>query len=55
MKMIGKLTRSQLEALAIVGVLALLSAINVAAGVDRNLSTMAGNELTTSVAKAQHH
>ena len=55
MKMIGRLTRAQLEALAVVGLLALLSAINLAAGVDRNLSAMAGNEVTTSVAEAQHH
>ena len=56
MNMIARrLTRAQLEALAFAGLLALLLAIssllNVAAGVDRDLSAMASSEVTTSAAK----
>ena len=58
MKMIASLTRAQLEAVAFAGVLALLSVIsslfNVAAGVDRDLSVMAPNEVTTSAPEARH-
>ncbi len=52
MNMIDRLTRRQL-ALAYVGLLALLWAIsslfNVPAGVDRDLSAMASNRVTTLV------
>jgi hypothetical protein len=59
MNMIAKLTRPQLQALAYVGFLALLSAIsslsNGAAGLDRDLSAArACNEVTTSAAEARH-
>ena len=58
MKMIASLTRAQLEAMAFAGVLALLSVIsslfNVPAGVDRDLSAMAPNEVTTSAPEARH-
>ena len=58
MNMIARLTRAQLRALAYVGLLALLSAIsslfNGPAGVDRDLSAMASNQVTTSAAEARH-
>jgi hypothetical protein len=48
---IPRLTRAELEALAFVGLLALLSAIpslrNGPAGVDRDLSAMASHRVTT--------
>ena len=51
MKMIVKLTRPQLDGLVFVCVLVMLSVIssvfNVAAGVDRNRSAMAPNQVTT--------
>ncbi len=58
MNMIARLTRAQLEALAFGGLLALLSAmsslLNVGAGVDRDLSAIASNQVTTSAAEARH-
>jgi hypothetical protein len=57
MNMIAKLTRAQLEAFAFAGLLALLSVtssqFNVAAGVDRALSAMAPNQVTTSAPEAR--
>jgi len=60
MNMIARrLTRAQLEALAFAGLLALLSAIssllNVGAGVDRDLSAMASNQVTTLAAEKARH
>ena len=56
MKMIAKLTRPQLDGLVFVCVLVVLSVIssvfNVAAGVDRNRSAMAPNQVTTSAPEA---
>jgi hypothetical protein len=58
MKMIARLTRAELEALAFLGVLAVLSVIsslfNVAAGVDRDLSAMAPHQVTTSAPEVRH-
>jgi hypothetical protein len=59
MKIIARLERSQLEALAFASLLALLwvisSLFNVAAGVDRDLSAMAPNQVTTLALEARHH
>jgi len=59
MNMIARLTRRQLEALAFIGLLALLSAIsslfNVPAGVDRARSAMVSNQVTTSAAGVSDH
>ena len=58
MNMIANLTRALIEALAFASLLALLSVIsslfNVAAGVDRDLSAMAPNQMTTSAPEARH-
>jgi hypothetical protein len=58
MNMIARLTRAQLEALAFAGLLALLSIVSslfdVPAGVDRDLSAMAPNQVTTSAPEARH-
>ena len=58
MNIIARLTRAQLEALAFAGLLAVLSVIsslfNVADGVDRDLSAMAPNQVTTSAPEARH-
>lgn len=59
MNMIAKLTRAQLEALAFVGILAVLSAIssmfNVPAGVDRDRAAMAPTQVMTLAAGVRHH